>query len=147
MMSSCEYSHDLALKILFMCVICAICTLPFYDAVQKLSHLYYRRVLKKAFFWKGKDVSGAAITTCPYCPVLHLGACLHDYRLPSEESNFCDFTISSFFLGSSRTGYFYTPSQARLAHLMTVTGAGPDAALLTQFDMILIRFLLAVLSL
>jgi hypothetical protein len=30
---------------------------------------------------------------------------------------------------------------------MTVTGAGPDAALLTQFDMILIRFLLAVLSL
>lgn len=87
------------------------------------------------------------MVTCPYCPNLLLGACLHDYRPPGEDSNFCDFSISSYFLGSSRTGYYYTPTQARLAHLITVIGAGPDAALLVNIDIVLIRFLLSVLSL
>jgi len=141
------YTPDLATTLLRCCLVGAMLTLPIYDVVLKFAHFYYRRAMKTAFFHNGRNVSAAAIATCPYCPNLLLGACLHDYRPLGEESNFCEFTISSFFLGSSRTGYFFTPSQARLDHLLTVAGAATDATLLTTCDVLLVRFLLALLSL
>lgn len=142
------YTEELSAWLLYGSVVVALMTLPFQDVLQKFPHLYYRRSLRQAYFHSGEDVSCAAIATCSYCPNMLLGACLHDYRRPAEDlENFCDFTISTFFLGCSRTGYFYTRSQERLAHLMTTTGAATDAWLLTTSDALLARVLLAIMSL
>lgn len=144
---STKYSPELSNQFFTWCVVMAAITLPIYDTVLKLMHLYYRRALKRAFFHGGSDVSVASIATCPYCPNLLLGACLHDYKIPGERSPpFCDFTISSLFLGCPRTGFFYTPSQARLAHLLTVAGAATDASLLISSDILFVRLLISVLS-
>jgi len=142
-----HYTPSLSTGMVQICLVFAVVTLPFYDIVQKLTHYYYRRALRQAYFHGGDDVSVAALATCPYCPYLVFGTCLHDYRKPENEDNFCDFLITPLFLGSERTGYYYTPSRERLAHLLTVTGAATDAALLTGSDNYLVRVLLAVVSL
>jgi len=104
--STTAYTPDLAWRLFATCLAAALTTLPVYDALLKLLHNYYRRALRRAFFHGGRDVSVGSLVTSPYCPNLLLGACLHDYRRPGEHSNFCFFTISSFFLGCRRTGFF-----------------------------------------
>ena len=98
-------------------------TLPVYDAVQKLAHMYYRRALKRGFFEGGRDMSLTTMANQPYCPNLLFGACLHDYRKPWEQRpNFCDFTLSTLFVGCERTGFFQTPENTSLARWMTIAG-------------------------
>lgn len=144
---SSRYSAELSMTFFTSCLVMAFITLPVYDTVLRLMHLYYRRALKHAFFFGGKDVSCASIATCPFCPNMLLAGCMHDYKKPGEKSApFCQFTISSLFLGCPRTGFFFTPSQARLAHLLTVAGAATDASLLIEMDILFIRFLMTVFA-
>eukprot|EP00401_Gymnodinium_catenatum_P003475 CAMPEP_0117516124 /NCGR_PEP_ID=MMETSP0784-20121206/30932_1 /TAXON_ID=39447 /ORGANISM="" /LENGTH=994 /DNA_ID=CAMNT_0005311959 /DNA_START=29 /DNA_END=3013 /DNA_ORIENTATION=- len=141
------YRPELARTLLECCAAGALSTLPVYDVVQKFAHLFYRRSLKRAFFDSGRDLTIETVARNPYCPNLLFGACLHDFRKPWEDTNHCDFTLSSLFVGSGRTGFFLTPARASLARLMTIAGAATDATFLLNADVLAIRFVLAVVSL
>lgn len=141
------YSTGIVNLLFWTFTVGAILTLPVYDSVQKLAHMYYRRSLKRAFFVNGRDISFDIIRGSPYCPNILFGACLHDYRKPWEGTNHIDFTISTLFVGCTRTGFYRNPPTASLARLMTIAGAAVDATFFLNADVLAIRLLLAVVAL
>lgn len=142
-----RYSRGAVNGFFCFCTASAIATLPFYDSVQKLAHMYQRRALKRAFFCNGRDISFDRMRRNPYCPNVLFGACLHDYRKPWDAKNHVDFTMSTYFVGCEKSGFFQNPPTASLARMMTIAGAATDATFLLNADIFAVRLLLAVVAL
>jgi len=142
-----KYSPGTVNLLFWICLVAAIVTLPVYDSVQKLAHMYYRRALKRAFFVNGRDISFSRLRNCAYCPNILFGACLHDYRKPWDNNNHIDFTMSTYTVGCERTGFFHNPPTASLARMMTIAGAATDATFLLNADVLAVRLILAVIAL
>eukprot|EP00931_Biecheleriopsis_adriatica_P003985 TRINITY_DN105724_c0_g1_i1.p1 TRINITY_DN105724_c0_g1~~TRINITY_DN105724_c0_g1_i1.p1 ORF type:complete len:1073 (+),score=121.40 TRINITY_DN105724_c0_g1_i1:187-3219(+) len=118
-----------------------------YHHIHSLSHSFYQRSLKKAFFDGGKDKHWSDVRNNPYCPFVLFTGTVMDFRRPGEHCPISEISMSPLHTGSDRVGYVHTPAWRSLSKSAALAAAASDAFIIGMLDRARYRFWLEFLNL